>query len=273
MRELLPWKMPDDYWRDVTVVPLRDSIVGDVRPMLLILLGAVALLLLVACANVANLMLARVTARRKEMAIRGALGARHTRIVRQLLTESLVLGLTGGGVGLAVAVGAVAVLRRAFPPDLPRLGDVAIDARVLLFALGASLATGLLFGIVPALRASRTGVGETIAEGARAGTEPRAPTSVRRSRCRTDRRLCHPPDRCGSPGAQLLAVARGGSGISGQNVVVAKVAPPSFRYPGAGDRARFYRDLLERLAALSRNGAVAVGSGSPSAATPTAAYS
>jgi putative ABC transport system permease protein len=157
--------------RDLTVRPLLDVVVGDVRPALLVLLGAVGFVLLVTCANVAHMLLARAAARRKEIALRAALGASRTRILRQLLTESLVLALAGGAAGLLLARAGVRALVALGPPGLPRLESVALDGRVLAFALVVSLGTGLAFGLVPALQATRRDLADALREGERGSTE------------------------------------------------------------------------------------------------------
>jgi predicted permease len=154
-------------WDDATVTPLQDSIVGGVRTALLVLLGAVAFVLLMACVNVASLLLARAGSRQQEVAIRAALGAGRGRIVRQLLTESVMLGLGGGLVGLAVAWFGTRVLLALSRGQLPRAFDVAIDGRVLLFSLVLSLLTGVLFGLIPAWRASAAALQSTLREGGR----------------------------------------------------------------------------------------------------------
>jgi putative ABC transport system permease protein len=157
----------DRNWDDATVVPLQQSIVGSVRTALLVLLGAVGFVLLMACVNVASLLLARAGTRRQEVAIRAALGAGRGRIVRQLLTESVVLSVVGGVLGLFVAWFGTRLLLSLGRGQLPRAFDVALDARVLAFSFVLSLATGLLFGLVPALRASATALQSTLREGGR----------------------------------------------------------------------------------------------------------
>lgn len=150
--KLFPWTMPDSWEAQTNVVPLLDSVVGDTRPKLMLLFGAVGLILLIACANVANLMLARATSREREMAIRGALGASATRMVRQLLVESVILGGMAGVVGLVLAAVSLRALTGLLPANTPRLADIALHWPVFLFAAGASVVTGILFGLAPAIR-------------------------------------------------------------------------------------------------------------------------
>ena len=157
----------DAAWGETTVVPLRDDITGNVRTALLVLLAAVAFVLVMGCVNVASLLLARASVREREIAVRAALGAGRGRIIRQLLTESIVLALAGGAAGIAVARAGVGALLALSAGQLPRGADVHIDGAVLLFALALSLVTGLLFGLVPAIHASRAALQGTLREAGR----------------------------------------------------------------------------------------------------------
>ena len=147
-----PWQMPDSWASDMTVVPLLESETGDMRPRLLLLFGAVGLILLIACANVANMMLARATSREREIAIRGALGASGRRLIQQFLSESIVLGLAAGIVALAAAFLSLRIFMRLLPADTPRLGSISLRPSDVLFTLAVSVLAGLLFGIIPSVR-------------------------------------------------------------------------------------------------------------------------
>jgi putative ABC transport system permease protein len=159
----------DKNW-GINVEPLRDSLVGPVKPSLLALLGAVTLLLGVACANIANLLLARYIARRREFAVRGALGAARPRLLRQLLTESLVLGVVGGGLGIVLAALAVSGLVALAPKELTRSVQVSFDLRILIVAIFLSLLTSVIFGLAPALIASRGSINRALHEESHQGT-------------------------------------------------------------------------------------------------------
>ena len=238
------------------VVPMQQFEVRDIKPALLVLLGAVALVLLIACANVANLLLARSTARQKEIAIRTALGASRSRVVRQLLTESVLLAVVGGGAGLLLAAWGTRSLLALAPEDLPRVKDVALDGRVLGFTLLVTLITGIVFGLVPALQASRPNLNETLKEGGRGTTGGHH--RIRSSLVITEVAL-----------ALVLLVGAGllirsfirlqqvNPGFNTKNAMSANVALPGRKYPNSDQYLSFFTQLMEKIAALP--GVVAVG--------------
>lgn len=167
-----------DKGTGITVVPLKNDVVGNVRGILLVLLGAVGFVLLIACANVANLLLARSTGRTREFAIRSALGASPGRIIRQLLTESVVLGLTGGALGLLLARFATKTIVTALADTLPRADEITLDSHVLFFTFGVSILTSLVFGLAPAIKMLRPQLNETLKEGGRGSSGSRHRTQT-----------------------------------------------------------------------------------------------
>jgi putative ABC transport system permease protein len=232
--------------RGVYVESTLKALVGDVRPALLIMLGAVACVLLIACANVANLLLARAITRHKEMALRSALGASRLRVVRQLLTESVLLSLAGGILGLALAVWWSDLLIALGKKDIPRAIQVGLDWRVLGFTLGVTLLTGFVFGLVPALHLSKTDLTESLKEGRGAGGAARK-NRVRGVLVVAELAL-----------AVVLLVGAGlliqsfwrlqhvKSGLQARNVLTFNVSLPEARY-SSEKQARFYRDLANRV--------------------------
>jgi predicted permease len=153
--------------RGVSLVVMKDDMVNNIRPTLLLLLGAVAFVLIIACANVANLLLARSTGRSREFAIRTALGAARARVIRQLLTESVLVALAGGALGVLLAYWGTGIALAALPDTLPRAEDIGIDGYVLLFTLGVSVLTGVLFGLAPAFKSARVSLQQSLKEGTR----------------------------------------------------------------------------------------------------------
>jgi predicted permease len=242
---------PEKSGWGISVVPLLDVYVGEIRPALLVLLGAVGLVLLIACANVTNLLMARGAARSRELAIRTAMGASRMRIIRQLLTESLLLSLLGGGAGLLLAVWGVDLLTRWTPANVPRIADVGVDARVLLFTFLVALSTGLLFGLLPALQASRTDLNETLKEGGRTGSG-----GARRQRLRSVLIISEVAL------ALVLLVGAGlllksfnrllnvDPGFDATNVLTVNVSLPQRGYEENAKKAAFYHDAVGRISVL-----------------------
>jgi putative ABC transport system permease protein len=235
----------------VEIVSLHESMVGDLRPALLVFLGAVGMVLLIACANVANLLLARAAARQREVAIRTALGAGRLRLIRQFLTESVSLALLGGGAGLLVALWGLDLLVALGPETLLGAGTIQIDGQVLGFTLALSILTGILFGLAPALKSSEAGLRGSLQEGGRgATTGPRA---------RLTRNLLVVTEVALAlvllVGAGLLIksfarLQRVDLGLDPSGVLTLFSAVPEVRYAEPPQRAEFYRQALERVASL-----------------------
>ena len=245
----------DAGWGAV-VRPMQEAIVGDNRTMLLMLLGAVGLFLLVACANAGNLLFARALSRRKEIAIRVALGAQRARVVRQLLTEALVLAAAGGALGLVLAYESLNAASSLLAGELPRAEQISIDARVLVFAVGMSIVTGMLAGTLPAVRAARSDISDVLKAGGRghsvAGVGTRRVLIV----CEVAMSLVLLMG-AGVMGRSLFALRYGDAGFDPTNVLAIDIRLIEARYPTAERRSAFLDAALQRIRALP--GIVAAG--------------
>ena len=235
----------------VRVINLQERLVGSMRKSLLVLLGAVAFVLLIACANVANLLLARGTARQKEIALRAALGASRWRVVRQLLTESLLLSVIGGGIGLTLSFWLTKLFISVSPPNTPRFDEIKPDARVFIFTLGLTVLTGIIFGLAPALQASRTDLSGGLKEGGRTGSGGSHHKRLRSLMMVSEIALSF-----------MLLVGAGlliksfmrlrdvSPGFTPENVLTMRISMPSAKYPKGEPRVQVLRQTLEKLKTL-----------------------
>jgi putative ABC transport system permease protein len=249
LRDSLPG-MPPTYGVNAAVNSLQQEMVGNIRPRLLVILSVVGMVLLIACANVANLQLAKITSRRKEIAIRAAHGASRARLFRQLLTESLLLALAGGAMGLLLAFLSKNLLISILPADTPRLSDIQIDLRVFGFTLASSVMTGVLFGLIPAFRLSKLELFGGLKEGGR--TSLVGARSLYRSLLAISEIAL----------ALTLLIGAGllvksfwrlqeiDPGFRPDNVLSLRLAPPSAKYQTKPQKVAFYRRILERIEGL-----------------------
>jgi putative ABC transport system permease protein len=246
------------------VTPLHEHVVGDIKSALLVLLGAVSFVLLIACANVANLLLARAAVRQREIALRLALGAGRARLIRQFLTESVLLAAFGGGIGLLLAVVGLSVLKRFIPPNISQAEAITIDAKVLIFTVLVSLMTGLIFGLAPATQAANFNLNDTLKESDR--------DSAAGSRGNRIRGLLVISEVAVSfillIGAGLLInsflhLRNVDPGFRAEKVLTMKIVLPELRYSDKEKRGVFYRELIRRVEILPGAVSAAVATNLP----------
>uniref|UniRef100_Q01PE9 Permease n=1 Tax=Solibacter usitatus (strain Ellin6076) TaxID=234267 RepID=Q01PE9_SOLUE len=253
----------DKGWR-VLVIPLYRELVGRTQHMLLVLLSAVGLLLLIACVNAANLLLARSNARQREIAVRAAVGAARSRIVRQLLTESVLIALAGAALGTALAVGGVRALVSLLPPGFPRASAIHLDATVFAFTLAIAMLTGLLFGIVPALAASRTDLQTCLREGGRGATGGRRQHRLRDLLVVGETGLaCVLLIAAGLMLHSFVNLLRADPGFRPQQVLTASIALPAEQYKTMPETERFCAQLIANLEAVRTVRSAGVGTDLP----------
>ncbi|HEU5130476.1 MAG TPA: ABC transporter permease, partial [Pyrinomonadaceae bacterium] len=233
------------------VVGLHEHLIGDTNKLLWLLLGAVTFVLLIGCANVANLLLASGASRQKEMAIRAALGASRLRVVRQLFTESTILALAGGVVGLFVAYWGLAAITKLLPTDFPRLNEIHMDLRVLGFTFAASMLTGIVFGLAPALQISRSDVQEAIRETGRGTSGSRRQSRFRQALIVVQVALSVVLlAGAGLLFRSFLQLQSVNTGFVSQQVLTARLTPSGTNFVNDADYAKFYNGVIEKINAI-----------------------
>jgi putative ABC transport system permease protein len=248
--KLFPWPMPAAWNADISVVELHHGMVADVRRRLFLLLGAVGLILLIACVNVANLALSRSATREKEIAVRAAMGAERGRVIRQLLTESLLLAFFGGLLGILFATKGLQLLKATLPADTPRLADAHIDWRVLVFTGGLAILTGFLFGLAPALHSSRAALAESLNSAGRG-----AGVSISQ-RLRSGLAIAEVAFAvllviaAGLLTRSFLALSHVDPGFRAERLLTARVTPNQEFCSDPSRCISFYRELLDRMRAV-----------------------
>jgi putative ABC transport system permease protein len=234
-----------------TIYPFKRLVIGDIRPLLLILLGAVALVLLIACANLATMLLARASTRERDTAIRIAVGASRFRLLRQALTESVILAIAGAGVGTLLAIWAVDLVKKIGTQTVPRLSEVNIDGNVLLVTLAIAIGTGVLFGVAPGLASWRPDLTESLKEGGRGSTSGRRHNQLRNGLVVAEVAL----SLVLLTGAGLLLksfvrLQNVDPGFNPTNVLTAEISLPALRYPDKESQIHFFNELERRVANL-----------------------
>ena len=235
----------------VRLTELRERLVGELRTSLLMLFGAVGFVLLIACANVANLLLARAAYRHKEIAVRSALGASRWRIVRQLLTESVLLSVVSGAVGLAVSLWLIKLLVAISPPNSPRFDEITINWQVYLFTFGVTILAGLLFGLVPALQTSRTDLNETLKESGRTGAPGASRNRVGSVLIVSEVALSFVLLACAGLLIKSFMHLRDVSpGFEADNMIAVRLSLPAGKYKTGEERARVFKQLVDQVKAV-----------------------